>query len=179
MAYLSALAGITYVDEAMALGEVRRYLDDLLYHEAAPSLVEIPGHPREAYATSVLERFANRGVRDQIARLCIDGTAKYPTFLIPTIAHHLRHDGPIERGTLALAGWAHYLAKVPVEEQAFDASGDSARSHAVRATNDPIRFLDFAEVFPPAVRDHRRFRAAFVAAARRIAEVGPLAAMAG
>jgi mannitol 2-dehydrogenase len=179
MAYLSALAGITYVDEAMALGEVRRYLDDLLYHEAAPSLVEIPGHPREAYATSVLERFANRGVRDQIARLCIDGTAKYPTFLIPTIAHHLRHDGPIERAALALAGWAHYLARVPVEQQAFDASGDAARSHAVGATDDPIRFLDFAEVFPPAVRDHRRFRAAFVAAARRIAEVGPLAAMAG
>jgi mannitol 2-dehydrogenase len=179
MAYLSALAGLTYVDEAMAVAEVRGYLDELLHREAVPSVVEIPGYPREAYATSVLERFANTGVRDQIARLCIDGTAKYPTFLIPTIAHHLRHDGPIERGALALAGWARYLATVPVDQQSFDASGDAARAHAVRAIDDPARFLDFAEVFPPAVRGHLRFRAAFVAASRHIAEEGPLVAMAG
>ena len=29
------------------------------------------------------------GVRDQIARLCIDGTSKFPTFLMPTIAGNL------------------------------------------------------------------------------------------
>jgi mannitol 2-dehydrogenase len=43
-----------------------------------PTLAEIPGHPREQYIASVLERFANPGVRDQIARLCIDGSAKFP-----------------------------------------------------------------------------------------------------
>jgi len=32
-------------------------------------------------------------VRDQIARLCIDGTAKFATFLIPTIERQLELDG--------------------------------------------------------------------------------------
>ena len=85
IAYLSALAGITYVHEAMAVPALWTFLEGLLRREAIPTLVEIPGHPREDYAASVLERFANVGVRDQIARVCIDGSAKFPTFLIPTI----------------------------------------------------------------------------------------------
>jgi mannitol 2-dehydrogenase len=177
MAYLAALAGIIYVDEAVAVPEVRRFLHHLLYDEALPSLTAIPGHPPEDYVVSVLERFANTGVRDQIARLCVDGTAKFPTFLIPTVAFQLTHEGPIVSGTLALAGWARYLASVPAEQQAFDAAGDVARHHARRAAEDPTRFLDFAEVFPPALRDHARFRAAFADAWRQVADLGPLAAM--
>ena len=60
MAYLSALAGITFVHEAMAVPAVRTFLEDLLYREAMPTLAAIPGHPREQYVASVLERFANR-----------------------------------------------------------------------------------------------------------------------
>jgi mannitol 2-dehydrogenase len=177
MAYLAALAGATYVDEAIALPDVRRFLHHLLHDEAVPSLVPIAGHPPGDYVASVLERFANTGVRDQIARLCIDGSAKFPTFLLPTIAFQLAHDGPIGHGALALAGWARYLATVPPDRQAFDAAGDTARGHARRAMDEPERFLDFAEVFPTTLRDSPRFRAAFVAAWQRLRNVGPLVAM--
>ncbi len=177
MAYLAALAGIVYVDEAVAVSEVRQFLDHLLYEEAIPSLTAIPGYPPEDYVVSVLDRFANTGVRDQIARLCIDGTAKFPTFLIPTIEFQIAHDGPITRGALALAGWARYLASVPADQQAFDASGDAARRHARLAMDDPTNFLDFAEVFPRSLRDNGRFRAAFADAWERVGDLGPLAAM--
>jgi mannitol 2-dehydrogenase len=177
MAYLAALAGVTYVDEAMALPDVRRYLHHLLNDEAVPSLVPIPGYPAGGYVASVLERFANTGVRDQIARLCIDGSAKFPTFLLPTIAFQLEHAGPISHSALGLAGWARYLATVPAERQAFDAAGDRAREHARRTLDEPTRFLEFAEVFPATLRDSARFRAAFAAAWQRLGEVGPLVAM--
>jgi mannitol 2-dehydrogenase len=177
MAYLAALAGVTYVDEAMALPDVRRFLVHLLHDEAIPSLTQIPGHPPGDYVASVLGRFANTGIRDQIARLCIDGSAKFPTFLLPTITFQLEHDGPIDRSALALAGWARYLATVPPDQQAFDVAGDTARQHARRAAEEPARFLDFAPVFSTRLRDSARFRAAFAAAWRRLGEVGPLVAM--
>ncbi|HZA78374.1 MAG TPA: mannitol dehydrogenase family protein [Acidimicrobiales bacterium] len=177
MAYLAALAGITYVDEAMALPEVRRFLHHLLHDEAVPTLTQIPGHPPGEYVATVLERFANTGVHDQIARLCIDGSAKFPTFLLPTITLQLEHDGPIAHAALALAGWARYLATVPRNRQAFDASGDAARRHARRATDEPTRFLDFAEVFSTTLRDSARFRVAFATAWQRLGDVGPLVAM--
>jgi mannitol 2-dehydrogenase len=177
MAYLSALAGITLVHEAMAVPAIRRFLDALLYREAMPTLDEIPGHPREEYVASVLKRFANAGVRDQIARLCIDGSAKFPAFLIPSVVRQLEVDGPIRSAATALAGWARYLAVVDPEDQAFDASSDVARRYAVDAVGDPLAFLEYEAVFPAAVRTAQRFRAAFADSYRRIADHGPIAAI--
>jgi mannitol 2-dehydrogenase len=177
MAYLSALAGIEYVHEAMAVPAIEMFLDGLLHREALPTLVEIPGHPREDYIASVLERFANGGVRDQIARLCIDGSAKFPTFLIPTIVRELELDGPIERAATALAGWARYLGVVDPSRQSFDAGGDTARRYAADAIADPLAFLEYGTVFPPELRGSSRFRDAFSESYRRIAEQGPIVAM--
>jgi mannitol 2-dehydrogenase len=177
IAYLSALAGITFVHEAMAMPATHAFLDELLHREAMPTLDEIPGHPREQYIASVLERFANPGVRDQIARLCIDGSAKFSSFLIPTIARQLELDGPIERAATALAAWARYLAVVDPADQAFDSNADAARRHAAAAVADASAFLEFDAVFPPALQASRRLRAQFSAAYRRIADDGPVAAM--
>jgi len=177
MAYLCALAGIVHVDEAMAVPAVARYLDGLLRHEAAPSLTAIDGHPREEYAATVLRRFANPGIQDQIARLCIDGTAKFPTFLVPTIEFHIRRRGPVERAALALAGWARYLGTLPPQQQAADAYAAEARAFASEATTDPARFLDFDRVFTPLLRNDAQFRTAFVGAYRAIADAGAVAAM--
>jgi mannitol 2-dehydrogenase len=174
IAYLSALAGITYVHEAMAVPALRTFLESLLYDEAIPTLVEIPGHPPEDYAASVLERFANVGVRDQIARVCIDGSAKFPTFLMPTVERQLERCGPVERAATALAGWARYLAVVDPQDQAFDADGDAARRYAAETTGDPLAFLAYEAVFSPAVRSSERFRSAFGAAYERIVAAGPI-----
>ncbi|HEX2780821.1 MAG TPA: mannitol dehydrogenase family protein, partial [Gemmatimonadaceae bacterium] len=177
MAYLCALSGITFVHEAMAEPAVRTFLDDLLHREAIPTLAEIPAHPPGDYAASVLSRFANPGVRDQIARLCIDGSAKFPKFLIPTIDRQLEAGGPVERAATALAGWARYLAVVAQGDQAFDADGDAARRHAIAALEDPVAFLEFETVFPERLRTSSRFRGAFTDGYRRVAGNGAIAAM--
>jgi mannitol 2-dehydrogenase len=177
IAYLSALAGITYVHEAMQVPALRAFLEGLLTTEAIPTLTQIPGHPPDDYAASVLGRFANTGVRDQIARVCIDGSAKFPTFLIPTIERQLDTGGPIERAATALAGWARYLAVVDPERQAPDASGDVARKYAAQGLTDPLGFLEYDSVFPEPVRSSPRFRAAFAAGYERIAAEGPIAAI--
>lgn len=177
IAYLSALAGIEYVDEALATPAVRKYLTALLQTEAAPTLTVIPGHPTAHYIQTVLERFSSRGIRDQIARLCIDGTAKFPTFVIPTIERQLAIGGPIGLCALALAGWARYLGFVPESQQAFDANGSRSRTIARAASIDPLRFLELDAVFPNSLRSNDRFRQAFADSAHLLAEAGPLEAM--
>jgi mannitol 2-dehydrogenase len=179
MAYLSALAGITFVHEAMAVPTVRTFLEELLHREAMPTLAEIPGHPREDYAASVLERFANGGVRDQIARLCIDGSAKFPSFLIPTIVRQLETGGPVDHAATALAGWARYLGVIDPADQAPDAGADAARGYATEALAEPLAFLEYGAVFPPELQRSERFIAAFSESYRRIADDGPIAAMSG
>src|SRR5262249_51785727 len=147
MAYLMAIEGVVYVDEAVAIPAVRRYLERFLAAEAIPTLAEIPGHPAVDYGRAVLGRYENTGVRDQIARLCIDGTAKLPKFLIPTVERQLELDGPVGCSALALAGWARYLATVPAAARASDPDGDRAATFAVRSVADPRAFLEFDRVF--------------------------------
>ena len=57
MAYLMALAGVVYVDEAMAIPAVRRYLERFVETEAIPTLTEIAGHPAADYGRTVLARY--------------------------------------------------------------------------------------------------------------------------
>jgi mannitol 2-dehydrogenase len=177
MAYLSALAGMVYVDEAIATPPLRRFLERFLFDEAIPTLEEIPGHPREEYATTVLARFGSTGIRDQIARICIDGTAKVPTFVVPTIEAQLERDGPVECAALALAGWARYLATTPPAERAPDSSAEQSTSYARRSLDDPAAFLDLTTVFPPELRDSERFRKTFAASAHSLASHGPIGAV--
>ena len=179
MAYLMAIAGVVYVDEAVAIPEVRQYLERFLSTEAIPTLIEIPGHPATEYGRTVLDRFENTGVRDQIARLCIDGTAKFPSFLIPTVERQLELDGPVECAALALAGWARYLATMPAAERAHDPHGDRAATFAARSIADPHAFLEFDQVFTPRLRESGRFRDTFVAASNALAERGPIGAIEG
>jgi mannitol 2-dehydrogenase len=175
LAYLAALASVTYVDEAMAVPELRRFLERLLRNEALPTVDEIPGHPRSDYVDAVVGRFANTGVRDQIARLCVDGTSKFPTFLMPTIVRNLELGGPVDDAALALAAWAHYLATVPEEQQAPDALGDRSKPLARDAmAGDPAQFVDPRAGFPADLVSDTRFTTAFTAAHRAIAATGAL-----
>ena len=177
MAYLMALAGVVYVDEAMAIPAVRRYLERFLADEAIPTLAEIPGHPAADYAQTVLARYENTGVRDQIARLCIDGTSKFPTFLIPTLERQLELGGPLACGALALAGWARYLATAPAAERAYDAHGERSVELALRSLREPLAFLELDEVFTPPLRESARFREVFSHAAAGLVELGPQGAV--
>jgi mannitol 2-dehydrogenase len=177
IAYLMALAGVVYVDEAMAIPIVRRFLEQLLQTEAIPTLTEIPGHPAAEYAATVLQRFANTGVRDQIARLCIDGTAKFPSFLVPTVETQLERGGPIACAALALAAWGRYLATVPEAERAPDSRGERAAGLAAQSVSEPLQFLELDEVFTVPIRTSARFRDAFEAASRGLVADGPLGAI--
>src|SRR5262249_21430342 len=177
MAYLMGIEGVVYVDEAVAIPAVRRYLERFLAAEAIPTLAEIPEHPAADYGRAVLGRYENTGVRDQIARLCIDGTAKLPKFLIPTVDRQLELDAPVDGVAIALAGWARYLATVPAAERASDPDGDRAATFAVRSVADPRAFLEFDRVFTSRLRESDRFRDAFVDSSNALAAYGSVAAM--
>lgn len=174
LAYISALAGIEWVDDALGTRPVRSLIETFLAEEALPSLAPIPGHPPQEYAANVLRRFSQHGIRDQVARLCVDGTVKIATFLIPTVEASVAVGRPVGAAALAIAAWARYLAVVPPEAQAYDAHGGEARSYARAAQGDPLRFLEYRRVFPDEVAADARFRSAFTQGLQRLQHENPL-----
>jgi mannitol 2-dehydrogenase len=182
LAYLSALVGHELVHDAMADPDLRTYLEAFLVTEARPVLPPVPGYDVDAFQNGLIERFANPAIGDQVARLCLDGTVKFPKFLVPTIAAQLATGGPIELSALALAGWCCYLRGGTAEDGnpitvAGDPSRQEAIDRAVASVDDPGRFVDWPEVFGPVVSTDERFRAAFVEAETRLRSDGVVASI--
>lgn len=164
LAYLAALAGFVRVDEAMADPDLRNFIQRFLDEEAKPTLPPAAGIELDDYIAALIERFSNPAVGDQIERLCLDGTSKFPKFLIPTIRTQLGGAGDVARSALALAGWCEYLAAGSRTDRATVAADpmlDVALGHAERSVDDPEAFLDFTEVFGEDLRQSEPFVRAF------------------
>lgn len=151
LAYLAALLGIETVDQAMADPSIKAYLAAFLSEEARPVVPDVDGVDLDEYVDSLIERFSNPNIGDQIARLCLDGTAKFPKFLTPTISLQLSADGPIKLAALALAGWCEYLRFGNDPGSPITLSADpglhTAVAHAESSLDDPRAFLDLDLVF--------------------------------
>ncbi|MGI4789668.1 MAG: mannitol dehydrogenase family protein, partial [Janthinobacterium lividum] len=59
---------------------------------------------------TLLVRFANPTLKDQVARICLDGSSKFPKFLLPSVHEALASGRPSKLLTLAVAGWLRYLS---------------------------------------------------------------------
>jgi mannitol 2-dehydrogenase len=172
MSYLAALAGIELVDEAMNEPLINRFLRRFLESEAGPVLPDIPGIDVPAYQASLIERFSNPAIGDQISRLCLDGSAKWPKFLMPTIRNELKAGGPVTLSALALAGWCQYLVGVADDgteiEQSSDPDLENAQRYAKASVTDPDHFLGYTRVFGDDLAGNVRFREAFVDALEKL-----------
>jgi mannitol 2-dehydrogenase len=181
LAYHAALAGIGFVHEAMNDPTIEAYVRQLMALEAAPTLETPAGIDLVSYQNELVTRFSNPAIADTIARLCLDGSAKFPTFILQTLDHQLRHDGPIELLTLALAGWCKYLRGWADDGTSIELSSDPHLAEAVKfaqaSVGDARRFLGFERVFGPHLGQTERFAACFAAAMHSLETIGSLATL--
>jgi mannitol 2-dehydrogenase len=110
LCYVGRLMGLEYAHEAIGEISIRRLVQGLMRDEVAPLLQSPPGIDLGAYQRTLLERFANPTIRDQLARIGTDGSARIPKFILPSIAEQLQRDGPIDALCFTVAAWFHYLA---------------------------------------------------------------------
>jgi mannitol 2-dehydrogenase len=181
LAYLARLVGHELVDGAMAEPRFTAFVRRFLEREAGPSVPRAPGIHLAEYQATLISRFSNPAIGDQIDRLCLDGSSKFPKFLLPTVRAQLGSGGPVELAALALAGWCVYLAgtsetgdELPL---AHDPRLEEARRYALDARREPAGFLRFRAVFGDDLPADERFTAAFTDAVGRVRSVGVRAAI--
>ena len=176
LAYLAALDDIETVDAAMSEPAIARYVRAFLALESKPVLPPVAGIDVDAYNDTLIERFSNPSIGDQISRLCLDGSAKFPKFLMPTVRAQVAAGGSLALSALALAGWCQYLIGTSDHGTAISHAADplleQARQHAQAALAEPTAFLDFVAVFDDDVRHSVAFRTAFTDAVERLRSGG-------
>lgn len=150
MGYLGALAGYEYIFEIMSDDLFRSFIAGLMDEEVTPVLQPVAGIDLEAYKRTLIERFSNPNIKDKTARICMDGSAKVPKFVLPTVREQLARGGPTRRLALFAASWCRYLqgtdergATIVIDDPMADVL--SARARA--AGRDGAVFLGLHEIF--------------------------------
>lgn len=167
LSYLSYLCGYRDVDLAMAdplIGQfVRAYMD----HDITPSVPEVPGIDLDQYKATLIRRFANPAVRDQILRLAEDGSQKIKNAIVPCIEYQLEHGGSIRFAALALAGWFRFLSGSDEQMNAIPVKDPLAEPLTARAKiepRNPDQLLAMKDIFGPVVSTHPQVREEIAAA---------------
>ncbi|TMA12692.1 MAG: mannitol dehydrogenase family protein [Deltaproteobacteria bacterium] len=62
------------------------------------------------YRRTLIERFGNPVLRDQLARIGTEGSARIPKFVLPSILDRVSRGGPMRALTFTVAAWFRYLA---------------------------------------------------------------------
>jgi mannitol 2-dehydrogenase len=178
LSYHAALGGIHYVHDAVLDKRIERFMRQFMRDEAAPNLVPPPGIDLVAYQDSLVQRFSNPAIADTIPRLCMDGTAKFPTFIVPSVEDQLAKNGPIEMLALIVAGWCRYLQGVADDGSALTLAHDPGLADAVdaakRSVAEPRAFLQFESALGPNIGKSDRFTEVFAHALTDLQQHGSL-----
>jgi mannitol 2-dehydrogenase len=151
LGFVGTLYGCKTIDETVNIPLFRTLLRKFMDLEVTPLLGEIPGINLENYKDSLIQRFGNPNIKDQLSRICLESSSKIPKFLIPTIQEQLENNGPIKRGALIIAAWCRYLELAGTKEQTYEIQDQMAPllvAKAIASNNDdPLAFLKIKAIF--------------------------------
>ncbi|MBR7827324.1 mannitol dehydrogenase family protein [Actinospica sp. MGRD01-02] len=181
IAYFGHLLGHRYAHEAATDPRLKEFTRVYMDAEATPTLLPVPGVDLEAYKAELLERFANPGIRDTVARLCAESSDRIPKWVLPVIRQNLATGGPISHATAIVASWARYAEGVDEQGRTIevvDRLADEVGAAARRYPEDPLAFVRMTQLFGDLAQDER-FAREYLRLAASIHEVGVAETLAG
>jgi mannitol 2-dehydrogenase len=150
LAYFAHLCGFEFVHEAASDPLFAEFLLAYFESEAIPTLPPVPGIDLHEFSRTLIERFANPGVRDTVARLCAYSSDRIPKWLIPVINDNLASDGSVRVAAAVVASWARYAEGTDEWGEPYevvDQLADSLIPIARSQYENPTAFIEIAAVF--------------------------------
>jgi len=140
IAWAGTLAGFTYIHEGTVNPAIRQMAHDYVTEDVIPCLSPSPVD-LAAYRDVVLDRFSNPYLRDTNQRVAMDGFAKIPGFVVPTIRERLAQGASIRKVAMLPALFFAFLGRWHRGELAYtyhDQAMDPAVAHGFFAAADPL-----------------------------------------
>lgn len=109
LSYPAYLLGYKKVDEAMNDPKLVEYIRDFMDIDITPYVTVPEDVDLNDYKQTLIERFKNKNVSDQLARLCFDGISKIPVYIMPNLEKMIKDDADFTRVAFFLATYRHYL----------------------------------------------------------------------
>jgi mannitol 2-dehydrogenase len=150
LCYFAYLAGYRLVHDAAGDPLFAEYLRAYMDSEATPTLTPVPGIDLPDYKRTLIERFANPGVKDTIVRLCFGSSDRIPKWLLPVIRANLAAEGPVRLSAATVASWARYAEGVDEQGERIDVQDQLAATLVPLARSqhqNPTAFIENTDVF--------------------------------
>lgn len=150
LCYIGMLLGYEYAHEAMADQNIRKLVRTMMDSEVTPLLPVVQGIDLSEYKRTLIERFSNPAIRDQLSRIGTEGSARIPKFVLPSIREQLERGGSIKLLAFTVACWFRYLTGSDDLGRAMpiiDPFADKLREHAIRGGANPRTLLSLRELF--------------------------------
>lgn len=112
LAYLSVVAGIETIAEAMAAPQFAAVIHRLWAEDLLPTLPPVPGTDVSLYTQALEKRFLNPGVRHRTLQISSDGSQKLPPRLLEPALARLQAGAQPRTIALAVAAWMRFLIGV-------------------------------------------------------------------
>jgi mannitol 2-dehydrogenase len=157
MGYAGQLAGFKYIHEVIGNPTYRKYVYNMMQEEVKPLLPQIPGVSVDAYCNTLLGRFSNPTLKDELPRICLGGSGKIPQFIMPSIAEQIQAGGPLRRLTLCAAAWFRYLNAVDDAGKPFKLDDPMAEELQSYASQGAMAPLEIKSLFGDDLRNDERF----------------------
>ncbi|WP_422777774.1 mannitol dehydrogenase family protein [Pseudomonas mediterranea] len=164
LTYLGFLKGYRFVHETMNDPLFVRYIRAYMDLDVTPQLAPVPGIDLGDYKNTLVERFSNQAIADQLERVCSDGSSKFPKFTVPTINRLIADGGETRRAALVVAAWAVYLKGVDENGVSYAIPDPRAAFCQALVADDALvtqRMLEVEEIFGTAIPRSAEFVAAF------------------
>lgn len=172
---LGALSGYSTIDEAVHDVQISTFLKHYMDTEVTPTLADLEGVDLEAYKASLLQRFGNVNIKDQIDRICSESSAKVPIFVLPTVTTNLETNGSVDFAAFLIAAWAIYsLGKDENGDDLIikDAMKATLHDRALLASSEnPKAFLEIESIFGQLIAS-KRFVDAYTKAYQNLVKFG-------
>lgn len=180
LSYPSFLAGYRKVDEAMKDDTIRKFTRAYMDLDATP-YVPAPGNTDlDEYKKTLIERFGNPAVSDQVARLCMDGLSKFPVYVMPVLAKMIRDDRDLTRMAYLLAAYRQYLAAgVDDKGQKYEINEPwlTPEDKKLIDSDNPLDFLKLPAFAEAGLEKSGKFQKLYLEMADSIAKNGAMATL--
>lgn len=144
LSYPAFLSGYRKVDDAMHDERFTSYLRAFMNEDITPYVPAPQNTDLTLYKQTLIERFGNRSVSDQLSRLCFDGISKIPVYIMPNLIKMINDQADLTRVVFFVAAYRHYLKyKIDDKGASYEVNDPWLTDEDLRliASDEPLDFL--------------------------------------
>jgi mannitol 2-dehydrogenase len=175
LSYPSFLKGYRAVDQAMQDQDIVTFIRNFMNIDITPYVPVPKGIDLDVYKQTLIERFSNKAVSDQVSRLCFDGISKFPVYIMPNAVKMIKDGKDLTRVAFLIASYRHYL-KYQVDDKGnsyqFAEPWITKEDEQVIASDEAIYFLELSAFKSADLKKSEEFVALYLKFAIKIKEHG-------